>query len=33
VAQDGRFLLLSSLRGETTPPTTIVLNWIAELGR
>jgi Tol biopolymer transport system component len=33
VAKDGRFLLLSSLRGETTPPTTIVLNWIAELGR
>jgi Tol biopolymer transport system component len=33
VAQDGRFLLLSSLRGDTTPPTTVVLNWIAELGR
>jgi len=33
VAQDGRFLLLSSLGEGSTPPTTIVLNWIAELGR
>ena len=32
VAPDGeRFLLLSSLRDETTPPTTVVLNWAAEL--
>jgi len=34
VSPDGeRFLLLSSLREDTTPPTTVVLNWIAELGR
>jgi hypothetical protein len=33
VSSDGRFLLLSSLRDETTPPTTLILNWIAELGR
>jgi Tol biopolymer transport system component len=33
LAADGNFLLLSSLREKSTPPTTIVLNWIAELGR
>ena len=33
VAPDDRFLLLSSLRDETTPPTTLILNWIAELSR
>ncbi|HEX9725670.1 MAG TPA: protein kinase [Vicinamibacteria bacterium] len=33
LAADGRFLLLSSLREKSTPPTTLVLNWIAELGR
>jgi Tol biopolymer transport system component len=33
LAPDGNFLLLSSLREKSTPPTTIVLNWIAELGR
>ncbi len=27
------FLLLSSLREDTTPPTTVVLNWMAALGR
>jgi Tol biopolymer transport system component len=33
VSPDGeRFLLLSSLREDTTPPTTVVLNWTAELG-
>ena len=33
IAPDGeRFLLLSSLREATTPPTTVVLDWIAELG-
>jgi Tol biopolymer transport system component len=32
VAPDGeRFLLLGSLQGESTPPTTLVLNWHAEL--
>ena len=34
VAPDGeRFLLLGSLQGESTPPTTIILNWPAELSR
>ena len=33
VSSDGRFLLLSSLREESTPPTTLILNWMAELGR
>jgi hypothetical protein len=28
-----RFLLLGSLRKATIPPTTIVLNWNAELGQ
>jgi eukaryotic-like serine/threonine-protein kinase len=32
VSRDGkRFLLLSSLLQDSTPPTTIVLNWTAEL--
>ena len=33
VAPDDRFLLLSSLRDETTPPTTLILNWNTELGQ
>jgi len=34
LSPDGeRFLMLSSLREDTTPPTTIVINWTAELGR
>ena len=33
VSPDGqRFLLLSSLVEDTTPPTTVVVNWTAELG-
>ncbi len=34
VSPDGdRFLLLSSLGDNTTPPTTVVLNWDSELAR
>jgi hypothetical protein len=33
VSPDGqRFLLLSSLIQDSTPPTTVVVNWTAELG-
>ena len=34
IAPDGeRFLMLGSLQGESTPPTTVVLNWAAEQTR
>ncbi len=34
LSRDGRrFLLLSSLLQDSTPPTTVVLNWTAELGQ
>ena len=34
IAPDGeRILMLGSLQGESTPPTTVVLNWTAELAR
>ncbi len=34
LAPDGeRFLMLGSLQGESTPPTTVVLNWAAEQGQ
>ena len=34
VSPDGeRFLLLGTLQSDATPPTTVVLNWTAELAR